>query len=294
MKKNKITLLILAGFTVVLFQKNQWIQTCILNACSLFFYRVFPSLFPMFILCDCFIYAGFPDLLSHYFGTFFSKVFHTSPYGAFAFFMSLFSGTPANAYIMKQLVLEGKLSSEEASYILSFSFFSNPLFYYTMLNLIFPNSSAVILKLFCAPYLTNLFLGVLTRPSKPKENYRILLHKSEAFTSTLIHSIEKSGNTMLMILGTITFFYILNGIINPMNHVFLSGILEVSQGLNLVATLDVSFKLKEFLVLIFVSFGGLSIHLQIKSILNDTSISFRQFFKARVLQCIFSIVLVFL
>ena len=83
----------------------------------------------------------------------------------------------------------------------------------------------------------------------------------------LLESIKKSMNTMLMILGTITLFFVINAIINPLNKPLISGILEVSQGLN-----------------------QLSIILQIKSILDDSKISLNTFFKARVLQALIAII----
>ena len=124
MKPKKIPLFFLILFTLFLFQQNELIQKTILSSCELFLTKLFPSLFPMMILSDLFLYFGLPDLLCKYFGSLFQKLFHTSPYGAFAFFISCFSGTPSNAYVIKNLYLENCLSKEEASKILSFSFFS--------------------------------------------------------------------------------------------------------------------------------------------------------------------------
>ena len=106
----------------------------------------------------------------------------------------------------------------------------------------------------------------------------------------LLESIKKSMNTMLMILGTITLFFVINAIINPLNKPLISGILEVSQGLNQLGIVNLSISLKEVYTLLFVCFGGLSIILQIKSILDDSKISLNTFFKARVLQALIAII----
>ena len=128
MKKN-IPIFLLFLFTFLIFYQNKEVQVAIIDSCELFITKLFPSLFPMMILCDLFIYFDLPEFFCKYFGSFFSKVFHTSPNGAFAFFISCFSGTPSNAYMIKNLYLENVLTKEEASHILSFSFFTNPLFY---------------------------------------------------------------------------------------------------------------------------------------------------------------------
>lgn len=294
MRKKHFSLLILIIFTLLLFTRNKLIHESIIEACTLFLTKVFPSLFPILILCDLFIYFEFPELLCHLFGKIFEKLFHTSAYGAFAFFMSLFSGTPANAYIIKNLVFQNKLTIDEASYIFSFSFFTNPLFLYTMLKLIFPNNPLVVAKIFIAPYITNFIIGIIKRPSKKEYNNMIFATKKKTLSNTLIQSIKNSMNTMLMILGTITFFYIINSIINPHHFIFINGILEVSQGLNNLINSSISLKIKELFTLIFISFGGLSIHLQIRSILENSTISFITFFKTRLLQCLLSIIWVFL
>ena len=64
--------------------------------------------------------------------------------------------------------------------------------------------------------------------------------------------------------------------------------------LNASKATNFNFKIKECCTLLFISFGGLSIHLQIKSILNDTDISLKHFFKARFFQCLLSLFWLFI
>jgi len=292
MKQKKGPLILLTILTIFIFKENQEIQRSILESCELFTTKLFPSLFPMMILSDCFIYFGLPEVLCKYFGTLFSKIFHISPYGAFAFFISLFSGTPANSYVIKNLYLENYLTKEEAEKILSFSFFSNPLFLYTMLNLIFPGKTFIIIKIFFLPYFVNIFIGVFGK--KCNYTFHELPQKAQDnFGNKLSQSIKNAMNTCLLILGSISIFFLINSIINPSNNVFLSGILEISQGLNCLIKFSKSLKLKELLTVFFLSFGGLSIHLQIKGILSDTDLSYFEFFKGRILQTILSLFLVF-
>ena len=293
MQKNNIYLLFILIFTISLFTFHNEIQLSILNACELFITKVFSSLFPMFVLTDLLIYLGLPELLTKIFGNFFKKVFHTSPYGAFMFFTSLFCGTPANAYVLKNLVTEKKLSVDEASYVFSFSFFTNPLFYLTMLNFIFKEKN-IILTLFLIPYLANIITGIILRPKIINENIIIINKHSKSLLDTLLESIKKSMNTMLIILGTISLFFIINTVINPTNNPFISGLLEVSQGLSQLGLANLNLSIKKLYTLLFVSFGGLSIILQIKSILADTTISLKLFLKARFIECLLGVILLIL
>ena len=175
--------------------------------------------------------------------------------------------------------------------MLSFAFFTNPLFYYTMLKFIFPNQTFTIIKLLLIPYFCNILIGIF---SKTKDNSfsNLVTNEKTSFGIMLSNSIKNAMNTLSLILGTVTLFLILNAFINPMNFPLLSGLLEVSQGLNSLIDVSYSQKIKELLTIFFVSFGGLSIHLQIKGILSDTSISYWQFFKGRIKQCILGILLI--
>lgn len=292
MKTKKTPLIILILFTIFIFKKNALVQKSILSSCELFLTKLFPSLFPMMILSDAFIYFGLPEFLCKYFGTLFQKVFHTSPYGAFAFFISCFSGTPSNAYVIKNLYFQNYLGKEEAEKILSFAFFSNPLFLYTMLSFIFPGNFTTVIKLMVLPYLVNILIGIFGKSCNYSSSI-ISNKQKESFGNFLSTSIKNAMNTQLLILGSISIFFIINSIINPQNYPFISGILEISQGLNQLIITPDSIKMKEILTSLFISFGGLSIHLQIKGILSDSDISYTEFLKGRIKQSIISIFILF-
>ena len=288
MKPKKIPLILLSILTFLLFKNNQSIQQSILESCYLYITKLFPSLFPMMVLSDCFIYFGLPELLCKYFGTIFTKLFKTSPYGAFAFFISCFSGTPSNAYVIKNLYMKNYMNEKEAEKILSFAFFSNPLFLYIMLSLIFPNNPFIKFKLLALPYLVNIGIGILSK-KEISSNKKLEPQEKINFGTFLTNTIRTAMNTQLLILGSITLFFLINKIINPNNLLFISGILEISQGLNRLIECNNILKIKELLTCFFISFGGFSIHLQIKGILSDTNISYLEFLKGRIKQTIFSI-----
>ena len=274
-----------------IFKNNKEVASIIIDAVNLFFKRVFVSLFPMFILNDILIFLNIPYYFYLIFNQIFLKVFHTSGIGAYIIFMSLISGTPSNAYILKELTSEKKISVEEASHFLSFTYFSNPLFLMTMLNLIFPATSTF--KIIAIHYLSNLIIGIILRKKAPQITANTL--KKEAHNGgVLSKSINKSMMTLLIILGTVTFYMLLTYIITslisttPLTKTLISGFLEITNGLNNLKDLEIALKIKEIIAVSIISFGGLSIHTQVKSILEDTQMSYHQFLKGRVMQTIIS------
>lgn len=293
--KNMITLLsILTLLLLILFQSGE-VKQNIITATELWITQVFPSLFPMFIVSDLLIHYHFPELLANILGKPFAKIFHTSSYGIFVFIMSILSGTPSSAFILKDLTEEGKLTKEEASFLLSFTFFSNPLFLINMLSRIFPNNQKYILLIILIHYSTNLIIGLLLRPKKQKEMTNLEIPKRTQDLGTILcGSIKKTMDTLLLILGTICFYYMLANLIkvqNPLVHLFIRGFCELTQGLNAIVPINITDMSKALIAIGFISFGGLSIHTQVKSIIKDTKISYKPFLKGRILHVLISIFL---
>ena len=281
---------------IIIFKNNTEIAEVIIKAVNLFLKKVFVSLFPMFILNDLFISLNIPYYFYLLFNKLFIKVFKTSGIGCYVFIMSLISGTPSNAYILKELVIKKTLTPEEASHLLAFTYFSNPLFLTIMLNNLF--TMAISIKIMLIHYISNIIIGLILRNKAPKISESNFQVTSPKIGSTLIKSINKSINTLLMILGTITFYmlltYIITSIIptNPFLKTITGGFLEITNGLNTLTNLEINSKIKEIIAIAIISFGGLSIHTQIKAILEDTKIIYNFFLKGRIIHVIIGIILV--
>ena len=78
------------------------------------------------------------------------------------------------------------------------------------------------------------------------------------------------------------------------NSALLSGILEFTQGLKYVSMLDVTNSFKSVLMAMFISFGGISVHMQILSIISDSKIKYQPFLCARFIHAAISGLLVFI
>lgn len=276
-------------FILLLFLENKAFKECILNGSILFFEQVFPSLFPMFIVNDLLMNYNFFRIVDKTFHKIFKKVFGFSTMASYIFTMSMFSGTPTNAYLTANLVKEKKLSSKDASIILTYSCFLNPLFLYNILNLIFSNSK-ITFKIMILNYGINFLIAFFFR-KYPYEKGTLFYTPPSSFSTALSKSLKRSTDTLLLVLGTILFYFILcEGItifINiPLINCFINGILEATGGLAKVMLLNINNHYKEILVSIFISFSGLSIHSQIKNILWEANIRYQYFFLARIIHTV--------
>ena len=95
-----------------------------------------------------------------------------------------------------------------------------------------------------------------------------------------------------MILGTLIFFNLIINLL-PINNQLLkniiNGLLEITTALSSLKYININKTLKIILTIIYLSFSGLSIHIQIKSIFPDTN--YKLFFKSRLLTLIISMIL---
>lgn len=292
--KNYFLIIILFLFIFLLFKYNYIINKSVIDSVNLWLTKVFPSLFIMFIINDIIINTDILNSITTVFNPLFNKIFNTNNNSFEAFLLSLFSGTPSSSFILKEMINNNKIDINSANKLISFTYFSNPLFLYNILNNTF--NKHITFKIIIIHYLSNIFIGVLYR-NKNTFNNNLLnnnIIKKESSITILPKSIKKSIDTLIMILGTITFYMILTNLLlnifklNNIGIVILKGIFEITQSLNILNTLNCISIIKELLALSIISFGGLSIHTQVLSIISDTKISYKNFFYGRILHILIS------
>lgn len=266
--KRKITILLIMTFIILIFKNYEIVLKSTLDATTIWLNRVFPYLFIMIIIQDLLINLDF--------ASFFKNT------AIYIFIMSLLSGTPSGTYIISKLKEQNIITKEYANTCLIFTFFANPLFLYSILNSIFLSKLTTI-RLMLILYLTNLILYFIYKKDLPSNGKSINTNEIN-----LSSSIKTSINTTITVLGVITFYLILSNIIitefniiYPFN-IFFKGFLEMTQGL--ASLINSSIKFKEVIAMIFISFGGFSIHTQVSCILNEANLSYKYFFKGRIIQ----------
>ena len=265
--KRKLIYLTILILIFLIFKNYAVVLDSTINAVELWLYRVFPYLFIMIVINDLLINLDF------------EKNFK-SP-SIYILIMSLLSGSPTSAVIISNLYKNNILDKESANKILLFTYFANPLFLYTMFNAIF-KSNFITIKLMIIHYLSNIIIYFIF---KNKINTKVLEEKK--IKLDISSSIKKAMNTTTMVLGCIIFYLVICDILNL--NALLRGILEMTQGLNSLINMR-SLNL-ELLAMLFVSFGGFSIHTQVKCILDETDLDYKFFFKGRIYQTLIALIL---
>ena len=274
-------------FDTVGFSLNIWINS------------ILPSLFPFFVLADILNNYNIINYIPKIIKNIFKKLFNISDNGLFIFFISMLSGFPSNARNIKNLYKENKISKEESEHLLFFTHFSNPMFILGTLVITFLNNKSLGLLILISHYLPNFIIGFLLRKfNNPKHNYSINNNNiCNNFGIIFTKSIKNAIDSLLGILGTLTSFLIISSIIinllelNNLNSLLIKSILELTSGLKELSLINFNDKILVIMSSCILSFGGLSVHMQVINELNDTNISYKNFFIGRIFQTILSLII---
>lgn len=270
--------------------------------------NLFPFLFPMFVISEVMISLNAIDIFSNLGNTIITKLFKVKKEGTFILIMSMLSGFPSSAKYINSMYEKGILNDNDASKILMFTHFSNPLFIIGTISSTFLGNIKLTKLIFLSHYLTNILIGIMFRNYNPikKENnlssfkYSSTKESSKSLGAILGNAIVNSINTLLLILGTISIFLLITTILNSTidlgntGNAIINGIIEMSQGLKYVSMLEISLRLKTTLSVMIISFGGLSVHLQVMSILSNTKVKYLPFLLSRIIHALIAGLIAFL
>ena len=284
--KNKLTKLTIIFFFILIFIKKDIMYYTIYNTVILWFNNIVPNLLPMFIITSLIIESNLIINICNIFGKLFNKIFKCSNYGIFIYFLSLFTGSPSNAKYINDLVNNKLISNTLSDKLLLFTSNYNTLLIYSLLSLYLNKSISI--KIIIIIIISNIIVVLIFR----NINYIDLKTNYIKRKINISKIIKDTIDTLLMILGTLIFFNIIINLLPIKNMLLkniLNGFLEITTGLKGLEYLDISTNIKILLSTVYLSFGGLSIHTQIKSILPDTN--YTLFLKSRLYAIITSIIL---
>ena len=161
MKKIILIILIIISFLVL--NNSSIVIDTVINAVNIFNKSIFPSLFPFFIISELLVNYGFIEYVSRIFKPIMTKIFKINSKCAFILVMSMISGFPSNSKYTKDLYLKGEINELEATKVLMFTHFSNPLFIMGAISITFLNNKKIGLFILIIHYLTNFIVGFLLR-----------------------------------------------------------------------------------------------------------------------------------
>lgn len=305
------TLIILFLFFILIFIYSSDVANSITFSISIWKDNLLPSLFPFFLISELLLEYGFIDFISFIFGKYMVNLFYLPKEASFAFFTSLLSGFPSGSKYVKDLLDKELISVEDANYLIMFTHYANPLFIVSLTGIFLLNNIKAGYVILVSHILSNLLIAFIFRKKKnivyKKEKLSTIINdivdnKRKSFITVLINGIWKSFKILVNMLGIIMFFLIITTLIDKifslprLPKALLSGFLEMTQGVKYISQYDMALNIKAAIISAIISFSGLSVHFQVKSIIDGSKIKYKNFLKARIIQavlCFFITLIVF-
>ncbi len=307
LKKNIISVLsVLFVICLVIFSKSN--LTATLDGIKLWANSVLPSLFPFFVAVELLGNTNVVYYLSKFLDKFMRPIFNVPGVGAFPFIMGLISGYPVGAKIVSNLYLNGSCTKDEAERLLCFTNNSGPLFIMGTVGISFYANSTIGLILLFTHILASITVGIILgiisrkRANNISVNSNSLSKKKDLQVSelgeVLGNSIFNSIKTVLIIGGFVTIFSVIISILertkiliifsSVLSKIFgfdqdlilglFTGLIEFTNGLSIISkihlkAISINIALSSFLL----GFGGISITLQVLSIISKSKLSIRKY-----------------
>lgn len=286
--------LILFIIFLIMFSKTNILA--VQNAISLFFEKVFPSLFPFFIAADLLSHTNIINILNTILSPIMKPLFNVSGKGAFPFIMGIISGYPTGAKIVSDFRKNNICTKVECERLLAYTNNSGPLFIIgTVGSSLFLSTEIGILLLITHIFGT-LTVGIIFRFYKNNyyRNENIVDELDiDNFSSILTESIFNSFKTTGMIFGFIIMFSIINnilltsGILKLFPSTIIGSILgtcEITNGINYISMIKSSnLTIQLILTSFFLGFGGISVLMQVYSIISKTDLSIKPYILGKLL-----------
>lgn len=318
MKKNIIPFIFLL-FTISLIIFSSYNISAARTGLTLWATSVVPSLFPFFIATELLSKTNITKILGKHLSFIMKPLFNIRGEGSFALIMGIISGYPVGAKIVCDYRENNILTKEECERLLSFTNNSGPLFIIGTIGAGMYGSSKIGLLLLITHILSSITVGIIFRFWKKSSNNKqlSLTQSSNLNTSKTIllsnlgeiiaESLSSATTTIMMIGGFVVLFSVIISILKA-SHIFslaytlltptfnilhitpnyiipiLTGILEITNGISLISNVSLSSSFTSITITSFLlGFGGISVFLQVWSIVSKTDLSIKPYILGKLL-----------
>ena len=321
-KKNILPIIfILFIFCLIVFSASNLSATK--SGLNLWANSVVPSLFPFLVATELLSYTNVVNFIGRKLDKFMRPFFNMPGSSAYPLILGMLSGYPVGAKTVCHIYEEGLCTKREAELMLAYTNNSGPIFILGTVGISMFGSSTIGLILLFTHILASLSVGIIfgkklgnTYKNMHSDSVKIRF-RSVSFSNlgeVLSNSIISSIKTILMIGGFVVIFSVIISILNNSGIIeiissilsnffghenfisgFLSGIIELTNGLNNICNIHVkSLSINILLCSFLLGFGGFSVMLQILSVISKEKLSIKPYVIGKILQATFATIYTFI
>ena len=310
-------------FTIMLIMFSATNLEAAKNGLVLWANSIVPTLFPFFIATELLCKTNFTQILGKYLNKLMKPIFNVPGESTLALILGIISGYPVGAKVVCNLYDKKICSKAEAERLIAFTNNSGPIFILGTVGICLLGNEKIGQTLLISHILSSLIVGFFFRYWKKNQvnltfrNYNsenTELIKISNLGEILGDAIKKSIFTVLSIGGFVVLFSVVisvltnSGILDIIANAFqiigipynfsmglLSGLIELTNGLQQTSLLFQTMPTQCILLCSFLlGFGGLSVLLQVYSIISKSKISIKSYFYGKILHGVISVILTYL
>ncbi len=296
MIKNKDLLIILI-LSICIIQIAAAPNLCIdaaVTGAMLFFYKVFPSLFPFLVISNLILAYDGIYIYSKIFGRYLCRPMRLPLECGFVLIVSMLCGYPLGAKYSCDIYERHIIDRNSFIRLLNIASNPSPIFVLGAVGTAMLNNSALGYLLLFSCYASSAVIGVLLSDRNiPGKRSEMVKHTVEPVNlgNALKNSVENAINTSISIGGFVIIFSVINAYImriapgsSGIIKTVLIGIIEMTNGCSLISGTEWSILLKLSVISFFLSFSGLSIISQVYSFTYKYNVSMVRYMAVKAVQ----------
>lgn len=309
MKRFALTIVIITLiFEILMFPKDA--MTYAATGLTLWFDNMVPALFPFMVISSLVIRLDIAPCIVSFLHPLLKGIFRSNSYCEYAIVMGFLCGYPMGAVIIKDLLAEGKITTPQADYLLSFCNNIGPVFFATIVLPVFNKTlyPVLLFGMYGIPLLYGIFLRFFAyKNAFPVENtnvsYKQKLNDKNAennFFAAFSAALNQAVSSSLFLGACMIFFNMLRFLpakfLNTSlpAQTLISWLLETNGAIKCTGLLYQSNELIALLMLPLLSIGGLSCICQTAGILHTTPCNLPKHFLHKGIQAFLWLILMLL
>lgn len=293
------------------------INSCI-NGAKLFFFSVFPSIFPFIVFCNMLIAYNGIYFYSKFLGKILCKPLKLSKNSSIVLLISALCGYPLGAKYSCDLLEKKAISYNECERLLNIASNPSPLFITGTIGVVLLNSNISGIIILLSTYISCIVMGIIL----PSNNNNFIennintykIYNIKSFGKILKESINEAIITCGSIMGFIIIFSVITDIIKssivlntavrfissiikvPQDIIFstIVGSIEMTNGCKFVSSTSSSLILKITLISFLTCFSGFSIIAQVYSFTSKFNFPLKKYVGRKLIQALLCAVISFI
>lgn len=270
------------------------------NALVMCFTALLPALFPFMVASSVFVNSADQKFFSIAEPAM-QFLFGISAAGAAALIPGILCGYPVGAGCTCKLYEKKQISKSEAESLIAFSNNSGPLFVIGSVGCGILGNLRQGIYLYAIHILCAVICGIILKPYTVQTVKAIKTEKSEKRTVSFVDAVCDSTAAVLKVCGFVVIFAVINAVIMPLIKIFppiikcfAAAFLELTNAVGTANRQINSSILKLAVISGAMGWSGLSVHMQVKSIVKTHNLSMKKYYFIKIVAAIISMLLAYL